>query len=85
MMGRMMERIVTLVCITTGRREAKVARVASITLLGQVIVLRASRASCLKLLQCSDFDAADIRAIKARVATNIDATLDTLTAEQEPQ
>jgi AcrR family transcriptional regulator len=85
MMGRLMERIVALVCIATGRCDAKTARVASITLLGQVIVLRASRASCLKLLQAADFDATDIRAIKARVATNINATLDTLTAEQEPQ
>ncbi|MFA5965717.1 MAG: CerR family C-terminal domain-containing protein [Sphingomonas sp.] len=85
MMGRMMEWIVALVCIATGRSDAKVARIATITLLGQVIVLRASRASCLKLLQSADFDAADIRAIKARIAINIDATLDTLTAEQEPK
>lgn len=85
MMGQMMERVVTLVCIASGNRDRKAAQVAAITLLGQVIVLRASRASCLKLLQATDFDAADITAIKARVGANLDAILDTLTAEQEPQ
>jgi hypothetical protein len=85
MMGRMMERMVTLVCIATGRRDAKVARIAAITMLGQVIVLRASRASCLKLLQTDDFETDDIAALKAQIANNIDATLDRLSAEQEPQ
>jgi len=85
MMGRMMERMVALVCIATGRRDAKVARIAAITMLGQVIVLRASRASCLKLLQTIDFEADDIAALKAQIANNIDATLDRLSAEQEPQ
>jgi AcrR family transcriptional regulator len=85
MMGRMMERMVALVCIATGRRDAKVARIAAITMLGQVIVLRASRASCLKLLQTNDFEADDIDALKAQIAANIDATLDRLSAEQEPQ
>jgi AcrR family transcriptional regulator len=86
MMGRMMERVVDLVCIASGRRDAKVARVTAITLLGQIIVLRAARASCLKLLQVADFEPDDIAALRARVAANIDATLDTLTAErQEPQ
>jgi AcrR family transcriptional regulator len=86
MMGRMMERVVALVCFATGRRDAKAGRIAAITLLGQVIVLRAARASCLKLLQASDFDDADTALIKARIASNTDAILDTLTAErQEPQ
>lgn len=85
MMGRMMERVVTLVCIASGRRDRKAAQIATINLLGQVIVLRASRASCLKLLQTNNFDAADTAAIKARIAANLDAILDTLTAEQEPQ
>jgi len=86
MMGRMMERVVALVCIASGHRDTRAPRAAAITLLGQVIVLRASRASCLKLLQTRDFGAADVSAIKARVAANIDDILDTLTAErQEPQ
>jgi AcrR family transcriptional regulator len=85
MMGRMMERVVDLVCIASGRRDAKAARVTAITLLGQVIVLRASRASCLKLLQTDDFEAEDIAALRARVSANIDAILDTLTTEQDPR
>src|ERR1700761_7544514 len=43
MMGRMMERVVALVCIASGHPDAKAPRVAAISLLGQVIVLRASR------------------------------------------
>ena len=86
MMGRMMERVVDLVCIAAGRCDARTARLTAITLLGQVIVLRAARASCLKLLQADDFEPDDIAALKARVAANIDAILDTLTAErQDPQ
>jgi len=83
MMGRMMERVVDLVCIAGGRRDAKTARVTAITLLGQIIVLRAARASCLKLLQSNTFEADDIAALRARVAANTDAILDTLTAEQQ--
>lgn len=85
MMGRMMERVVDLVCIASGRRDAKTARVTAITLLGQIIVLRAARASCLKLLQADDFESDDIAALRARVSANIDAILNTLTAEQEPR
>ena len=85
MMGRMMERVVDLVCIASGQRDAKAARVTAITLLGQVIVLRAARASCLKLLQTDDFEAEDIAALRARVSANIDAILDTLTTEQDPR
>lgn len=85
-MGKMMERLVALVCIASGRRDDLAARITTVTLMGQAIVLRASRASCLKLLQANDLDAPTVSAIKARIGANIDATLNTLAAErQEPQ
>ncbi len=86
MMGHMMEHLVVLLRAATGRRDDKATRVAAITVVGQVITLRSSRASCLKLLGTAEFHEDDVAAIKARIASNIDALLDTLTAEQqEPQ
>jgi AcrR family transcriptional regulator len=83
LMGRMMERLVELVCIATGRRDAWTAQVAAITLFGQVIVIRASRASCLKLLKRETIDADAAAAFRARVAANTDAILDRLIAERQ--
>ncbi|MES1974746.1 MAG: CerR family C-terminal domain-containing protein [Pseudomonadota bacterium] len=82
-MGQMMERLVELVGIATGRRDADAARVATITLFGQVIVIRASRASCLKLLQRASIDAEALSALQARIAANTDAILDRLIAERQ--
>lgn len=83
LMGRMMERLVELVCIAAGRRDAWTAQVAAITLFGQVIVIRASRASCLKLLKRETIDADAAAAFRARVAANTDAILDRLIAERQ--
>jgi len=83
LMGRMMERLVELVCIATGRRDSWTAQVAAITLFGQVIVIRASRASCLKLLKRDTIDADAAAALRERVAANTDAILDRLIAERQ--
>ena len=86
LMGRMLERLADLICIASGQRDEQAARIATFTLIGQVTALRSSRATCLKLLRRGDFDADSITAIKARIAANLDAILDTPTAErQEPQ
>ncbi|MGY2735940.1 CerR family C-terminal domain-containing protein [Sphingomonas sp. UYP23] len=83
LMGGMLSALVELICIATGRRDATVAQVAAITLMGQVIVLRASRATVLKLLQRSDIDPAAIALLAARIAANTDAILDQLIAERQ--
>jgi hypothetical protein len=83
LMGRMIERLVELVCITTGWRDASTAQVATITLFGQVMVIRASRASCLKLLKRDTIDESAATALRARVAANTDAILDRLIAERQ--
>ncbi|MDB5578984.1 MAG: hypothetical protein JWR80_4160 [Bradyrhizobium sp.] len=81
--GQMMERLVDLVCIATGRRDASTAQIAAITLFGQVIVIRASLASCLKLLKRDTIDACAQTAFRARVGANTDAILDRLIAERQ--
>lgn len=83
LMGHMLGVLVDLVGIATGGRDADTVRVAVITLMGQVIVLRASRATVLKLLQRTDIDAAAIAALSARIAANTDAILDQLIAERQ--
>jgi TetR/AcrR family transcriptional regulator, regulator of cefoperazone and chloramphenicol sensitivity len=83
MMGKMLDVLVELICIATGRRDAITAQVTAITLMGQVVVLRASRATVLKLLRRSDIDATATTQLTARIAANTDAILDQLIAERQ--
>lgn len=83
LMGRMLAMLVELICIATARSDATVAQVTAITLMGQVIVLRGSRATVLKLLQRPDIDSAAIALLAARIAANTDAILDQLIAERQ--
>lgn len=84
-MGQMVRRLGDLVCIATGLRNVRTARIATITLLGQVVALRSSRATCLKLLERDTLEASDILDIKARIDANIDAILDSMRAEEQGQ
>lgn len=83
LMGRMQQRLVDLLACATGIGGGDRARIAVITLLGQVIVLRASRASIVRLLRRDAIDADAAAAIKARVAANTDAILDMMIRERE--
>ncbi len=86
MMGQMLETLVRLVRIASGDHDEARARLLTVTLIGQVIVLRASRASCLRLLRADAVDVVLVDALKARVAANVDAILDSLIAtRQEPR
>ena len=84
-MGQMVRKLGDLVCIATGHAEVRAARIATITLMGQVITLRANRATCLKLLERDTLEASDILDIKARIDANIDAILDSMRAEEQGQ
>jgi len=84
-MGQMVRQLGDLVCIVTGHRNVRIARIATITLLGQVVALRSSRATCLKLLERDTLEASDILDIKARIDANIDAILDSMRAEEQGQ
>ena len=76
-MGRMVRMLADLVRVATGQ-DMRAAQVATITLMGQVLALRASRATCLRLLDRDTLNADDIAEIKARIDANIDAILDSM-------
>jgi AcrR family transcriptional regulator len=84
-MGQMVRKLGDLVCTATGCREIRTGRIATITLMGQVIALRASRATCLKLLERETLEPNDIIDIKARIDANIDAILDSMSAAEQGQ
>ena len=85
-MGRMLEAMVRLVCVATGRADDEAARVAVITLAGQAIILKAGRAMCRKLLEGHGEPEELVAALKARIAANVDAILDRMIAEKrEPK
>lgn len=75
-MGDMVRTLAERVCAATGVPDPRVAAVATITLFGQVLALRATRATCLRLLGRETLDADDVADFKARIDANIDAILD---------
>src|SRR3546814_18905673 len=81
-MGRNLGTLVTLVRIATGAADEAAARLAVVTLFGQVIVIRAARATCGRLLGGPLDDPDFIPSFKARIAANTDAVLDRLISEQ---
>jgi TetR/AcrR family transcriptional regulator, regulator of cefoperazone and chloramphenicol sensitivity len=83
-MGRIFEPLIDLICQATGRRDPVAARLAVITLVGQVLILKSGQATWRRLMtgvSVPDFASA----YKARVAANCDAILDRLIAEQQEQ
>lgn len=84
-MGRTSLGLVELVCIATGTRERDDARIAAISLFGQVLVLKAARATCRKILDRETLSADLLQAYVARVRANTNAILDRMVAEQQGQ
>lgn len=82
-MGMMLATLVELICAASGARDRDSARVVAITLVGQVLALRASRASCLRLLERDAVDDNVLGAFRVRIDANTDAILDRLAAEQQ--
>ncbi|WP_375427585.1 CerR family C-terminal domain-containing protein [uncultured Sphingomonas sp.] len=80
-MGRMLNRLVDLVRIAVGPMERHTAAIASVTLFGQVLALRSSRAACLRLLGADELSGAVLDDLKRRIAANTDAMLDRLAVE----
>lgn len=78
LLGTMLNQLAELVCVATGMRDPYRARLLTVTLIGQVIVIRASRASCLRLLARDQLDAGLVAELKARIAANIDAIFDSI-------
>ncbi len=82
-MGRTSLALVELVCIATGARDRDEARIAAISLFGQVLVLKAARATCRKILDRETLSADLLDAYVARVRANTDAILDRMVIEQQ--
>lgn len=81
-MGQMLETLAELVCVASGSRDARTARIMTLTLFGQVLTLRGSRATCLKLLGHDRIGRQDLIDIKARLRANTDAMIDRLAADE---
>ncbi|MGN6820850.1 MAG: CerR family C-terminal domain-containing protein [Sphingomonas sp.] len=84
-MGHTARGLVELVCIATGVEDRAAARLAAISLFGQVLVLKAARATCRKLLERETLTPELIRSYADRVAANADAILDRMISERQEQ
>ena len=80
-MGQMTRRLARFVSIAAGVEDSEDTRIATLTLFGQVLVVRASRATMLRLLEVESIDDKLAARIRARVRSNTNAILDALTAE----
>lgn len=84
-MGANSRALVELICVATGLQDRCVSRVAAISIFGQVLVLKAARATCRKLLETEKFTPALLAAYTHRVSANIDAILDQMISERQEQ
>lgn len=82
LMGKVLDRLAALICVATGVRDLRAAQIATITLMGQAMTLRATRGAILRLLDLQSLDAETTSDFKARISANVDAILDTMRAEQ---
>lgn len=81
MMGQVSQRLVELVRVVTGA-AAPVARLATATLLAQLMGVRASHAALLRLCEVEAMDPALLARLSSRIQGNIDAILDRMVAEE---
>lgn len=84
-MGHTARVLVELICIATGIHDGQAARIAAISFFGQVLVMKAARATCRKLLERETLSPDIIDDYAARVVANIDAILDRMIAERQEQ
>jgi len=80
-MGQMTRSLARFVRIAAGIPDGEDSRIAAVTLFGQVLVVRASRATMLRLLDVEVIDDTLAAHLRTRVRANTDAILDALTAE----
>lgn len=80
-MEQMIRMLVGFVEVATGR-DIRAARIATVTLLGQALTVRTSRAAMLRLLEVAELDVETTATLKARIHANIDAILDRMIAEE---
>ena len=81
MMGQMLARMADLIRTATGA-SAAASRIVTLTLLGQALGVRASRAAMLRLCEIETLDLHTLTRMKARLVANTDAILDRMIAEE---
>lgn len=84
-MGYTSRAVVTLVGIVTGIRDCEAVRLAAISIIGQVLILKSARGTCSKVLERDAFSPDVIQAYERRVCANADAILDRMIAERQEQ
>lgn len=85
MMGQAVRRLAHLIAVATGA-DPRTAKLTTMTLIGQALAIRASRATMLRLLDLDTLDAATAEALKVRILANTDAILTDLAGEhKDPQ
>jgi len=84
-MGQTGKVLVDLICVATGVQDGQAARLAAISLFGQVLVMKAARAMCRKMLERETLSEEIIDEYATRVVANIDAILDRMIAERQEQ
>ncbi|WP_337190868.1 CerR family C-terminal domain-containing protein [Qipengyuania algicida] len=75
-MGKMWRKLTELVCIVTNSDDLRQCRIIAMTLIGQAIAIRASRASFERLLGATLADADVLDQVKAVIIANANAILD---------
>lgn len=80
-LGQLTRRLARLVCIAMGVADGEETRITALTLFGQVLVVRSSRATMLRLLETETIDNKLAARIRGRLHANTNAILDALTAE----
>jgi len=79
-LGRTLHALVDLVCLASGTNDGEAARLVVISLLGQVLVLKAARATCRKLLGRDALEGDILQHYVDHLMTNIDANIDGMRA-----
>lgn len=82
-MARVITHLVALIAIVTDR-DVAAARTIAMTVMGQVLAIRAARASILRTFDIGHLDFTHIDALRQQIHVNIDAILDRMAAG-EPQ
>ncbi len=83
--GHTSHTLVELICVAIGAQDRDAARLASISLTGQVLVMKAAKATCRKVLERETLTPKILSDYADRVAANVDAILDRMISERQGQ
>jgi hypothetical protein len=84
-MGHNSRALVELICVATGGHDRDAARLTAISIFGQVLILKAAKATCRKVLDREALTPQILSDYADRVAANVDAILDRMISERQEQ